>query len=178
MPVTINGSGSIAGLNAGGLPSSALTGAIPTSIMPAGSVIQTVTATHSTISTNETTTYTDTGLTATISISANSKVLVLVTQQVEIKQTTTKVRGDIRIMRGSTEVYANSTHQGIMMENQTTETKYLAHYVNLTFLDTGASTGSNTYKTQIRCHTEGNNARIRTSDNSAPASITLMELAG
>ena len=178
MPVTINGSGSIAGLNAGGLPSSALTGAIPTSIMPAGSVIQTVTATHSTISTNETTTYTDTGLTATISISANSKVLVLVTQQVEIKQTTTKVRGDIRIMRGSTEVYANSTHQGIMMENQTTETKYLAHYVSLSCLDTSPSTGSNTYKTQIRCHSAGNNARIRTSDNSAPASITLMELAG
>ena len=178
MPVTINGSGSIAGLNAGGLPSSALTGAIPTSIMPAGSVIQTVTATHSTISTNETTTYTDTGLTATISISANSKVLVLVTQQVEIKQTTTKVRGDIRIMRGSTEVYANSTHQGIMMENQTTETKYLAHYVILSCLDTSPSTGSNTYKTQIRCHSAGNNARIRTSDNSIPATIVLMEIAG
>ena len=178
MPVTINGSGSIAGLNAGGLPSSALTGAIPTSIMPAGSVIQTVTATHSTISTNETTTYTDTGLTATISISANSKVFVLVTQQVEIKQTTTKVRGDIRIMRGSTEVYANSTHQGIMMENQTTETKYLAHYVSLSCLDTSPSTGSNTYKTQIRCHSAGNNARIRTSDNSIPATIVLMEIAG
>ena len=178
MPVTINGSGSIAGLNAGGLPSSALTGAIPTSIMPAGSVIKTVTATHSTISTNETTTYTDTGLTATISISANSKVLVLVTQQVEIKQTTTKVRGDIRIMRGSTEVYANSTHQGIMMENQTTETKYLAHYVSLSCLDTSPSTGSNTYKTQIRCHSAGNNARIRTSDNSIPATIVLMEIAG
>ena len=178
MPVTINGSGSIAGLNAGGLPSSALTGAIPTSIMPAGSVIQTVTATHSTISTNETTTYTDTGLTATISISANSKVLVLVTQQVEIKQTTTKVRGDIRIMRGSTEVYANSTHQGIMMENQTTETKYLAHYVSLSCLDTSPSTGSNTYKTQIRCHSACNNARIRTSDNSIPATIVLMEIAG
>ena len=178
MPVTINGSGSIAGLNAGGLPSSALTGAIPTSIMPAGSVIQTVTATHSTISTNETTTYTDTGLTATISISAKSKVLVLVTQQVEIKQTTTKVRGDIRIMRGSTEVYANSTHQGIMMENQTTETKYLAHYVSLSCLDTSPSTGSNTYKTQIRCHSAGNNARIRTSDNSIPATIVLMEIAG
>ena len=178
MPVTINGSGSIAGLNAGGLPSSALTGAIPTSIMPAGSVIQSVTATHSTISTNETTTYTDTGLTATISISANSKVLVLVTQQVEIKQTTTKVRGDIRIMRGSTEVYANSTHQGIMMENQTTETKYLAHYVSLSCLDTSPSTGSNTYKTQIRCHSAGNNARVRTSDNSIPATIVLMEIAG
>ena len=108
----------------------------------------------------------------------SSKVLVLVTQQVEIKQTTTKVRGDIRIMRGSTEVYANSTHQGIMMENQTTETKYLAHYVSLSCLDTSPSTGSNTYKTQIRCHSAGNNARIRTSDNSIPATIVLMEIAG
>ena len=57
MPVTINGNGSIAGLTAGGLPSSALTGALPAisganltgisvsvtaSNMPAGSVIQTV----------------------------------------------------------------------------------------------------------------------------------------
>ncbi len=40
MPVTINGSGSISGLNAGGLPSSALTGAIPTSTMPAGTVVK------------------------------------------------------------------------------------------------------------------------------------------
>ena len=104
--------------------------------------------------------------------------MILVTQPLEMKQTATKMRGDIRLMRGSTEIYGNSSHQSIMLENQTSETKYLAHYVNLTFLDTGASTGSNTYKTQIRCHTEGNNARIRTSDNSAPASITLMELAG
>ena len=81
-------------------------------------------------------------------------------------------------MRGSTEVYANSTHQGIMMENQTTETKYLAHYVSLSCLDTSPSTGSNTYKTQIRCHSAGNNARIRTSDNSIPATIVLMEIAG
>ena len=95
-----------------------------------------------------------------------------------MKQSAAKARGDIRLMRGSTEIYGNSSHQSIMLENQTSETKYLAHYVNLTFLDTGASTGSNTYKTQIRCHTEGNNARIRTSDNSAPASITLMEVAG
>ena len=40
MPVTINGSGSITGLTAGGLPSTALTGTIPASTMPVGSVIQ------------------------------------------------------------------------------------------------------------------------------------------
>ena len=175
MPITINGNGSITGLAQGGIDG---TKVVTSAAQPAGSVIQTITATHSSSHANTTTTYTDTGLTATISISANSKVLVMVTQPMEIKHTTTKVRGDIRIMRGSTEVYANSTHQGIMMENQTTETKYLAHYVSLSCLDTSPSTGSNTYKTQIRCHTAGNNARVRTSDNSIPATIVLMEIAG
>ena len=151
---------------------------ITSTSLPAGTVLQSVGATYSTTYANTTATYADTGLSASITISANSKVLILVTQPLEMKQTAAKMRGDIRLMRGSTEIYGNSSHQIIMLENQTSETKYLSGYVNLTFLDTGASTGSNTYKTQIRCHTEGNNARIRTSDNSAPASITLMELAG
>ena len=103
---------------------------------------------------------------------------VLVTQPFEMRQNSVKMRGDLRLMRGSTEIYGNSSHQSYMLENQTNDTKYLAQYVSLTFLDTGASTGSNTYKTQIRCHTEGDNSRIRTSDNGAPASITLMEIAG
>ena len=151
---------------------------ITSTSLPAGTVLQSVGATYSTTYANTTATYADTGLSASITISANSKVLILVTQPLEMKQTAAKMRGDIRLMRGSTEIYGNSSHQIIMLENQTSETKYLSGYVNLTFLDTGASTGSNTYKTQIRCHTEGNNARIRTSDNSAPASITLMEVAG
>tara|TARA_B000000532_G_scaffold66603_1_gene52558 strand:+ start:275 stop:775 length:501 start_codon:yes stop_codon:yes gene_type:complete len=145
---------------------------------PAGTIIQAVNAVHTSSSANTTATYADTGLTASITISAGSKVLILVTQPLEMKQNATKMRGDIRLMRGSTEIYGNSSHQSYMLENQTTDTKYLATYQNLTFLDTGASTGSNTYKTQIRCHTEGNSSRIRTSDNSAPASITLMEIAG
>ena len=149
-----------------------------TTVKSPGSVIQTITNVSTTYAENTTATYSDTGLSATISISANSKVLILVTQPLEMKQTAAKMRGDIRLMRGSTEIYGNSSHQIIMQENQTTDTKYFSSYVNLTFLDTGASTGSNTYKTQIRVHTEGDNSRIRTSDNSAPASITLLELAG
>ena len=149
-----------------------------TTVKSPGSVIQTITNVSTTYAENTTATYSDTGLSATISISANSKVLILVTQPFEMKQSSVKMRGDLRLMRGSTEIYGNSSHQIIMQENQTTDTKYFSSYVNLTFLDTGASTGSNTYKTQIRVHTEGDNSRIRTSDNSAPASITLLELAG
>ena len=107
-----------------------------------GKVLQSVTATYTTTYANTTATYADTGLTASITISAGSKVLILVTQPLEMKQTATKMRGDIRLMRDSTEIYGNDSHQSIMLENQTSETKYLSHYVNLTFLDTGASTGS------------------------------------
>ena len=149
-----------------------------TTVKSPGSVIQTITNVSTTYAENTTATYSDTGLSATISISANSKVLILVTQPFEMKQSSVKMRGDLRLMRGSTQIYGNSSHQSYMLENQTNDTKYLAQYVNLTFLDTGASTGSNTYKTQMRCHSSGDNSRIRVSDNSAPASITLMEIAG
>ena len=175
MPVTINGNGSITGLAQGGIDG---TKVLTTAAQPAGSVIQSITNVSTTYAENTTTTYSDTGLSATISISANSKVLILVTQPFEMKQSSVKMRGDLRLMRGSTEIYGNSSHQSYMLENQTNDTKYLAQYVSLTFLDTGASTGSNTYKTQMRCHSSGDNSRIRVSDNSAPASITLMEIKG
>ena len=57
MPVTINGDGSITGLAAGGLPSSALTGAIPSSTLPAGTVIQCVTDTTTARTDNNGNTY-------------------------------------------------------------------------------------------------------------------------
>ena len=175
MPVTINGNGSITGLAQGGIDG---TKVVTSAAQPAGSVIQSVSATTTTTTSNTTTTFADTGLTASITISAGSKVLILVTQPFEMKQSSVKMRGDLRLMRGSTEIYGNSSHQSYMLENQTEDTKYLAQYVSLTFLDTGASTGSNTYKTQMRCHAAADNSRIRVSDNSAPASITLMEIAG
>ena len=46
-----------------------------------GSVIQTVSATTTSTVQNTTTTYADTGLTASITISANSKVLMLVMRE-------------------------------------------------------------------------------------------------
>ena len=55
-----------------------------------GKVLQSVTATYTTTYANTTATYADTGLTASITISAGSKVLILVTQPMEVKQTATK----------------------------------------------------------------------------------------
>ena len=90
MPVTINGDGSITGLSVGGLGSGVVNtatladGAAVGSKLGAGSVIQAVSATTTSTVQNTTTTFADTGLSATISISANSKVLILVTQPFEM----------------------------------------------------------------------------------------------
>ena len=96
MPVTINGDGSITGLTAGGLPSSALTGALPAisganltgislsvtaSNMPAGSVIQTVNqqVAGGSMTNVSSSSVTYTGLYAEITPHlANSKILVMV----------------------------------------------------------------------------------------------------
>ena len=144
---------------------------------PPGSIIQVVSNTYTTSTSNTTATFADTGLSATISISANSKVLILVTQPFEMRQNAVKMRGDLRLMRGSTEIYGNSSHQSYMLENQTNDTKYLAQYVSLTFLDTGASAGSNTYKIQGRVTSASDSSRVRFQDDSNPSTMTLLEIA-
>ena len=50
-----------------------------------------------------------------------------------MKQTATKMRGDIRLMRDSTEIYGNDSHQSIMLENQTSETKIFVSLCKFNF---------------------------------------------
>ena len=84
MPVTINGSGSIAGLSVGGLGSGVVntatlaSGAVTSSILPAGTVIQCITDTTSAKVTNQTSNYVDTGLLVTMTPrAANSKFFAI-----------------------------------------------------------------------------------------------------
>ena len=183
MPVTINGSGSIAGLNAGGLPSSALTGAIPTSIMPAGSVIQTVTATHSTISTNETTTYTDTGLTATITPQfSSSKILILTYHSVNFSNFAGN--GDtggwsIRLLRGNTVIKNGSTNGSDHYISVPAESSYIV-FNDPDFqqhFDSPNTTSAVTYKTQANQSNSEIGVNINNNQNSnVDSSMILMEV--
>ena len=143
-----------------------------------GSVIQTVSATTTSTVQNTTTTYADTGLTASITISANSKVLIMCVQHLDVERSSsTNARCAVKLLRGSTDIYAPSNAKNIGIEGASSGmTMYLP--LHFSFLDTGASTGSNTYKLQGRVTSSGNSPRVRFQDDGNPSTITLLEIAG
>ena len=143
----------------------------------AGKILQVVNATTTTTAENTTETFADTGLTATISISANSKVLILTSMQLDVSRSSSvDAAGSVKLLRGSTDIFAPSNTKSFGFEGASS-TKAL--YITLTsaFLDTGASTGSNTYKTQFRVKSASSNAKIRINDDNSPSTMTLMEIA-
>ena len=154
---------------------SKLTGSrtIPKGTMPAGAVLQVVTATYSTTTSNSTSTYADTGLTATITpTSATSKILIFVYHP-ENTKSNGNANNDIGInlLRNGTQIALISYDLG-----------YTGTAINLYFsaagsyYDSPASTSALTYKTQFR-NTFGNAASATVQQNNVPSTITLMEIA-
>ena len=141
----------------------------------AGKVLQVVTGTTTTTHTQTSTTYADTGLTATISISASSKVLVLVTQFVMCKRNAINDRGALKLLRGSSDLLTTNGKFFGFNDAQTSN-KNVSDVVNFMIVDAGASTGSNTYKTQSRVNFASDGAELTTQDDGNPAHITLIEI--
>ena len=142
-----------------------------------GSVIQTVSATTTTTVSNTTTTFADTGLTASITISANSKVLIMCVQTLDIQRSNTTARCAIKLLRGSTDIFAPGNNKNVGLEGASGVQNILFLPLHFSFLDTGASTGSNTYKLQGRVTSATNSSRVRFQDDSNPSTMTLLEIA-
>tara|TARA_Y100000813_G_scaffold197148_1_gene181892 strand:+ start:60 stop:596 length:537 start_codon:yes stop_codon:yes gene_type:complete len=177
MPIVLNGSGTVTGISVGGLPDGIVDGDTLASGV-GGKVLQSVTASTTTQVETTSTTYTDTGLTASITISASSKVLVLVSQDYEIKRGPhDSCFGDIKLVRASTDIYVSANQKLLGFNDLSSDNKSFKGVLSLSFLDTGASTGSNTYKTMMRVQTADNGGNMRTQDDSNPSVITLLEIA-
>jgi len=159
MPLVLNSS-SITGLAAVGGLSSPQT----------GSVLQVVNATYSTETSTSSSTYSDSGLSASITpSSSSSKILVIVDVQ---GGKTTGVTGlDLKLLRGSTDliIFAKASgYNGGASYN-------LVGSSSCCYLDSPATTSSTTYKVQLASNTNVSTARIN--DNSSVSTITLMEIA-
>jgi hypothetical protein len=160
MPIAINGTGTISGVSAGGLTSASN-----------GRILQVVNATYSTLVTTSSSTYSDTGLTASITpSSATSKVLVIVNQNGTGKDSANTWQA-VKLQRNGSDisqiiVQAAQTNTTVTLYGQTVSTAYL---------DSPATTSSVTYKTQF------NNVQGIGSTHcqlgSAMSTITLMEIA-
>jgi len=175
MAITISGSGITSAniadgtiVNADINSSAAIDGS---KLTGAGKVLQVVQGTDTTTVYNATTTYEDTGLTATITPSStSSKILVITTSPSVYKSSTTASSSvSLRILRAATAIqysalisYNNASHQQMSA-------------VSMSVLDSPATTSATTYKTQFAC-SDTNGAHSNLQGNLA--TIILMEIAG
>ena len=144
-----------------------------------GKILQVVSASTTSTVSNTTETYADTGLTATISISSGSKVLVLCVQHLDVQRSsgTGSCSCAMKLVRGSTDIFAPGNTKNVGLESSTDVQKILFLPLSLSFLDTGASTGSNTYKLQGRVQSANQSARVRFQDDNNKSVMTLLEVA-
>ena len=117
--------------------------------MPAGSVVQTVFGTHDTQVSNTTSTFADTGLTATITpTSSSNKILVTVMQNGVYKDGSAAAGCQIQLLRGSTAISQLSKRAGGDNGTGTAATMSIGT-VGASILDSPNTTSATTYKTQF-----------------------------
>jgi hypothetical protein len=138
-----------------------------------GKVLQVIQATTVTEVSNSTNTYTDTGLTATITpSSATSTVLVLVSQNGCSKTSANSDNAiQLRLLRGATNIIDFATFG--LLTNSALRLNGTSFSVD--YLDSPATTSATTYKTQFNC--QNNSAAVLVQSVGTPRStITLLEI--
>jgi hypothetical protein len=145
-------------------------GATPTAadlgINTSGTVLQVVTANYSTVVVSDNNTWVDTGLSCAITpTSSNSKIMILIDQNGRVESSWMAYR----ILRGTTEIKGVGYY---LFDNNSTNNSS----ISFNFLDSPNTTSEVTYKTQFMRSQGGGD--IKVNDNSAPATILLIEIAG
>jgi hypothetical protein len=138
-----------------------------------GRVLQVVNATYSTSAGNSTSTYADTGLSASITPSSSSnKILILINQSGLYKISGNNNNSvNVKLQRGSTDilVFARAYgYTGSALDN-------ISGSASCCYLDSPSTTSSITYKTQFANFT--NSASVTVQANGESSTITLMEIA-
>ena len=149
------------------------TKAINKAALPTGSVLQVVNATYSTGVSTTSTSYTATGLTATITpLFSTSKILVLVTQAGLFRTGTAPSQSImLRVYRDST----NLLQYSYQMYAGTYAFQFKYSSLSSNYLDAPATISSVTYSTQFATLTAGQTVGVQ--QDADVSTITLMEIA-
>jgi hypothetical protein len=135
-------------------------------------VYQVVSATTATQVGSSSTTFVDTGLTATITPKfSTSKILVLVSQN-GINKQSNNTGVNLQLLRGASVLIGFGNN----LASTTTATENSVGGASVAFLDSPATTSATTYKTQLA--STANIAQGLVQHNGATSTITLMEIAG
>jgi hypothetical protein len=163
------------------LPAS--TGTILTTGTPqSGGVIQMVTATYATQTSTTSTSYVDTGLTATITPKfSTSKILVLSSNYYQSYVTSGNKRdtgGAFQLVRNSTNVWDSGGTVNCYIDgsNLAVLSFNILNLWNLSYVDSPATTSATAYKIQFTA-VSSNTMVVNPGGSNAPSTITLLEIA-
>ena len=138
-----------------------------------GKVLQVVTAAYGTAVINSTSTFADTGLTATITpATSGSRILIMVTHA-DSYRTGTASGLVLNIMRGGVEVWHNGA-SGDETNYAVADTVIFS--TEFSYLDSPATTSATTYKTQLKNSTAQASVRTNANSNAITSQIILMEI--
>jgi hypothetical protein len=146
--------------------------------MPAGHILQTVTQTYSTPTSINSTSFTSTGLTKSITpTSTSSKILVIVNLAAEtFQQGNAANKFYLQLLRDSTQIVyrRHDSYAGVATNG------YYSFSINgnIAYLDSPSTTSSVTYALNTKCDATTNSFTVRCQDANSHSTITLMEVAG
>jgi hypothetical protein len=154
-----------------------VSGGVPTWAAPAGGgkVLQVVNATYATETTVSSSTFIDSGLTATITPTAsNSKILVLTQQLFRNSGGGVNCRnGRVKLLRGATVIWDTGLNDiGIYAGGNGANDIQAIALFNFTYMDSPATTSATTYKTQLATGEDTNRANLQ----NTTSSIILLEI--
>jgi hypothetical protein len=145
-----------------------------------GKVLQVVSATTTTQTSISSNSYTDSGLTASITPSlATSKVLIMVSSVSAIQSTTNQTNNGVRLMRGATSIGEFGDAAGLYTFSQivgSSTSNEHRNVFNLSYLDSPSTTSSTTYKIQARTSATTDSRTIIFQHQNLVGSIILMEI--
>ena len=143
------------------------------SAIATGTVLQIINVVINTETVVNNNTWTDTGLTASITPSAtSSKVLISASCQ-GVGKASNNTYAKLKLLRGSTDIVADFETRGGYTNNGDANK---IGGCSVTYLDSPSSTSAVAYKVQLL--SGGNNSYAQMGDSNSKSTITLMEIAG
>ena len=146
-----------------------------------GKVLQVVSGTYATNTSIASTTFTDSGLSLAITPTlSTSKILVLITQQVKLNRAATSNEQGLgyQLLRGASVVWEANQPAGYAIAGYYPGITAFqnAMLLNISYLDSPATTSAITYKTQGRAYATTNSGTIVFQDSGNTSAITLLEI--
>lgn len=157
-------------------------GGVPTWATPAGGggkVLQVVQATYATSTATNSTSFTDTGLSGTITpSSSSSKIMVLITQpfNMQVINAATNVGMGYQLVRGSTAILTQPVNSVAYYDYSNVPYIVNRAVMSLNYLDSPATTSATTYKTQGRLNDTASSRTLAYQPESSNSTMLLLEI--